>query len=172
MKRKISLQVVKKQWESIVSKVLQDAITSSDCCLIYSYCTRFVFSSWDQKLEKLPLGALGRSTARIIIVIEDALQWPKANVEVSEAGWGSCKDDLKAVLSHLSAHNLKRHEKAKTMGWRGKHKNLASFVSKPVGVLGFFLIISELYIMGRERNDSFPNLLLHLQLFLVLNICI
>jgi len=58
------------------------------------------------------------------------------------------------------------------MGWRGKHKNLASFVSKPVGVLGFFLIISELYIMGRERNDSFPNLLLHLQLFLVLNICI
>lgn len=46
----------------------------------------------------------------------------------------------------------------------------ACFVSKPVGVLEFFLIILELYIMGRERNDSFPSLLLHSGLFLVLNI--
>lgn len=45
-------------------------------------------------------------------------------------------------------------------------------ISKAVGVLGFFLIILELYIMGRERNDlliSQPTPTLK-ALYIVLNI--
>jgi len=59
--KEVSLQLVKKGGESIVSKVLQQAIISSGCSLIYSPFTGFVFSGWDQKLET-QFSALRRST--------------------------------------------------------------------------------------------------------------